>query len=68
MAPVGALARLKDDRLELQAAVLSADGAKRIVASGATGVDQAELLGRQVAEWLIEEGAAELIAASRAGD
>jgi hydroxymethylbilane synthase len=68
MAPVGGLARIKDGRLELNAAVLSADGGKRIIASGATEMDQAELLGRQVAEWLIEEGAAELIAESRAGD
>jgi hydroxymethylbilane synthase len=65
MAPVGALARIKEGRLELQSAVLSVDGAKRVVASGVTKVSNAKELGRQVAEWLIEEGAAELIAAGR---
>jgi hydroxymethylbilane synthase len=67
MAPVGALARLRDDRLELQAVVLSVDGKQRLIASGTTSVDQAVLLGQQVAQWLIEDGAADLIAASRMG-
>lgn len=65
MAPIGALARFKDDVLELQAVVLSADGRKRLIASGTTNLDQAVLLGQQVADWLIEDGAAELIAAGR---
>jgi hydroxymethylbilane synthase len=67
MAPVGALARVEGDRLQLQAAALSVDGTKRVEAAGTTSLDQAELLGRQVAEWLIEQGAAELIARARRG-
>jgi hydroxymethylbilane synthase len=62
MAPVGALARFEDGQLQLQAAVLSANGTKRVFASGAVGAEHAELLGTRVAEWLIEQGAAELIA------
>jgi hydroxymethylbilane synthase len=65
MAPVGALARVEGDRLQLQSTVLSVDGTKRVEAVGTTRLDQGELLGRQVAEWLIEQGAAELIAESR---
>ena len=67
MAPVGALARLRENRLELQAVVLSVDGTQRLIASGSTNIDQAVLLGRQVAQWLIDDGAADLIAASRLG-
>ena len=65
MAPVGALARFREDRLELQAVVLSVDGKQRLIASGTTGLDQAVLLGQQVAQWLIDDGAGDLIAASR---
>jgi hydroxymethylbilane synthase len=65
MAPVGALARYREDRLELQAVVLSVDGKQRLIASGSTSLDQAALLGQQVAQWLIDDGAAGLIAASR---
>jgi hydroxymethylbilane synthase len=65
MAPVGALARAEDGRLRLQAAVLSTDGTKRVEAAGEISVDQAKLLGEQVAEWLLEQGAAELIATAR---
>jgi hydroxymethylbilane synthase len=68
MAPVGALARVEGDQLKLQSAVLSVDGTKRVEAAGTTSLDQAELLGEQVAQWLIEQGAAELIAESRTGD
>ena len=65
MAPVGALARFREDRLELQAVVLSVDGKQRLIASGTTSLDQAVLLGQQVAQWLIDDGAADLIVASR---
>ena len=65
MAPVGALARFREDRLELQAVVLSVDGKQRLIASGSTSLDQAALLGQQVAQWLIDDGAAGLIASSR---
>jgi hydroxymethylbilane synthase len=69
MAPVGALGRLDGDELQLTAVVLSADGARRLAARdvvhGIAAVD-AEQLGVRVAEALLAQGAAELIAESRA--
>lgn len=65
MAPVGAIARVDGEHLKLQAAVLSLDGTQRVEASGIAVLGHAEALGKQVAEWLIEQGAAELIAGSR---
>lgn len=65
MAPVGAIARVDGEHLQLQAAVLSVDGTQRLEASGIAVLGHAEALGKQVAEWLIEQGAAELIAGSR---
>jgi porphobilinogen deaminase len=67
MAPVGAIGRIEADQLQLQAAVLSTDGRQRVFASGAVGMEYAELLGTRVAQWLIEQGAAELIAEGRKG-
>lgn len=69
MAPVGALGRIDGDELQLTAVVLSADGARRLaardVAHGIAAVD-AEQLGIRVADALLAQGAAELIAESRA--
>jgi hydroxymethylbilane synthase len=66
LAPVGALARVASDgKLQLSAVVLSRDGAKRVSADDADAVAAAEALGRKVAEDLLRQGAAELIASSR---
>jgi hydroxymethylbilane synthase len=69
MAPVGALGRLDGDELQLTAVVLSADGARRLAARdvvhGITAIDS-EQLGIRVADALLAQGAAELIAGSRA--
>jgi porphobilinogen deaminase len=51
-------------RLTLDAVVLSPDGKRRIVASGATEVADAIPLGHRVAADLLAQGAADLIAAS----
>ena len=67
MAPVGALGRVESDRLQLQAVVLSADGSRRLVASETARVGDASALGVRVAEMLVSQGAAELIAGSRLG-
>jgi hydroxymethylbilane synthase len=68
MAPVGALGRVERDVLHLSAVVLSADGARRLaardMAQGVAVVD-AEELGIRVADALLSQGAAELIAQSR---
>jgi hydroxymethylbilane synthase len=68
MAPVGALGRFDGDQLQLSAVVLSADGARRLSAHdsehGTDAVD-AEQLGVRVADALLAQGAARLIAESR---
>jgi hydroxymethylbilane synthase len=68
MAPIGALGRIERSALQLSAVVLSPDGVRRVVASesvgGVTAAD-AEQLGYHVAEDLLAQGAAELIAQSR---
>lgn len=79
LAPVGAWARVEADRLRLTAAVLSADGRTRLFAedavevripaegseSGEAAREAASVLGIGVAEQLLGQGAAELIAQSR---
>jgi hydroxymethylbilane synthase len=67
LAPVGAWGRVEGDSLLLDAAVLSPDGARRITANGAAEPSAAVTLGMEVAEQLLAQGAAELIAASRGG-
>src|SRR5262245_16516467 len=66
LAPVGAWGRIQRGRLALDAVVLSPDGKRRLVASGVTEVANAIILGKQVAEQLLAQGAADLIAVSRA--
>jgi hydroxymethylbilane synthase len=68
MAPVGAWGRVEGDRLHLSAVVLNAEGTRRLEAHDVTertDITNAEQLGRCVAEALLAQGAAELIAASR---
>src|SRR6185369_4659773 len=67
LAPVGALARTESDRLFLEAVVLSPDGKRRLAASGSATITDAITLGHQVAQTLLAQGAADLIAASHAG-
>jgi hydroxymethylbilane synthase len=67
LAPVGALGRLENGRLRLDAVVLSGDGAKRVAASGDALPKDTEALGQQVAQSLIDQGATELIVSSRTG-
>jgi hydroxymethylbilane synthase len=68
MAPVGAIGRVEGDALQLSAVVLSSDGVRRLDARetmhGVTPTD-AEQLGCRVADELLAQGAAELIAGSR---
>jgi len=67
MAPVGALGRVDGARMQLAAAVLSADGTERLTASDGNSTTEPELLGARVADLLLAQGAAKLIAASRNG-
>jgi hydroxymethylbilane synthase len=69
LAPIGALAQLEaDGRLRLRAVVLSPDGRRRLAAEDAAAADEAEALGRGVAERLLAAGAAELVALARQGE
>lgn len=65
LAPVGAKGRVEGDRLTLCGVVLSANGTIRLEAQQTSLPPDAEDLGRQVAERLLEQGAGELIAAAR---
>ncbi len=68
MAPVGALAAVEGRALKLQAVVLSADGSLRLLANDAGTPHEAADVGRRVADALLAQGAADLIAGSRAGN
>jgi hydroxymethylbilane synthase len=68
LAPIGAWGRVDNGVLHLSAVVLSSDGTRRLdVYDADAHLDpaHAEALGRGVAESLLEEGAADLITASR---
>jgi hydroxymethylbilane synthase len=65
LAPVGALGRLENGRLVLDAVVLSPDGSKRISAVATSDPTAAAALGERVAADLLAQGAAELIAGAR---
>lgn len=65
MAPVGALATADAGQVRLQAVVLNVDGRDRLHAHDSATISDAEQLGRRVADILIQQGAAELIASSR---
>lgn len=67
LAPVGAIGWVKNDRLSLQAAVLSPSGQQRLTAGAASTTNDAVYLGQIVAEELLGHGAAELIAGARSG-
>ena len=64
-APVGALADVADDELYLRAVVAAVDGSDAMRQSLTGPVDEPELLGRRLAEILLEDGAAELMGVSR---
>ena len=66
-APVGAWGRVDEGRLMLDGLVASLNGTKVLRASAAGDLADAEQLGRQVAEALHSQGAAEIIAAARNG-
>ena len=65
LAPIGAWARMEDGQLILDAVVLSHDGQQRLIARDIADAQQAVALGQAVAQKLLDDGAAELIAASR---
>lgn len=67
LAPVGSIGWVQNDRLSLQAVALSPHGKQRLAAGAASTTNDAVYLGQIVAEELLGQGAAELIAAARGG-
>jgi hydroxymethylbilane synthase len=65
LAPVGAWGRYRGGRLLLEAVVLSGDGRTRIASQVEGLAGQAVGVGQQAAAELLQQGAAELIAAAR---
>lgn len=65
LAPIGARANARSGQLNLAGVVLAADGSRRLFAMRSDAVDRAMELGQQLAEELLSQGAAELIAAAR---
>jgi hydroxymethylbilane synthase len=65
--PLGALARVEDDKLRLYSQVCALDGSKRVEAEGTCGlnVDEAAALGQRLADELLSKGAAGIIAIER---
>jgi len=64
LAPVGALAQAGSEHLRLEAVVLSPDGRRRLTANGSIAEELPAVVGEMVAQDLLNQGAAELIAAS----
>jgi hydroxymethylbilane synthase len=65
LAPVAAKATVTGSKLELSARVLSIDGQQVLAGAAHGGMHQAEMVGQELAEKMLAQGAAELIAASR---
>ena len=60
--PIGGFAVIKDDKLFLRALVGQPDGTRIINASATDSLENAEKLGQSVADNLLEQGAAEILA------
>jgi hydroxymethylbilane synthase len=65
MAPIAAWGRFEGEQFLLTGRVLDPAGTRKLEATKAGAVDEAESLGRDVANVLLEQGAAELIAECR---
>ena len=65
--PLGALARVEGDKLRLFSQVCALDGSKQVRAEGhcALNLDDAAALGQRLAEELLSQGAADIIAIER---
>ncbi|MDY6216581.1 hydroxymethylbilane synthase [Actinobacillus porcinus] len=60
--PIGGFAELKGDKLHLRALVGALDGSQIIRAEGESAVENAEVLGVQIAEQLLVQGADKILA------
>lgn len=64
-APVGTWTQFKDERMQLDAVVLTADGTQRIHTTATGSIDNPRDLGREVAKKLLDDGAQPLMDASQ---
>ena len=67
LAPIAGLGQVEGEQLTLIGRVVSHDGARRLEARQTAPSSQAEMLGWQVAEALLAQGAGDLVGASRGG-
>lgn len=65
LAPVGAWGRVEDGQLTLDGVVLTSDGSQRINSASSGSLNDAQQVGEEVADQLLKEGAADLMASSR---
>jgi hydroxymethylbilane synthase len=65
LAPVGAFGRVESGELKLDGVVLSGNGGTRVFATASGTPDDPQAIGVEVADKLLEQGAGELIVASR---
>ncbi len=65
LAPVGAWGRIEQDVLQLDAVVLDPQGQHRLTASADGTLSDAQSVGERAAHLLLDQGAADLIAAAR---
>ncbi len=66
LAPIGAWAReTESNQLKLDAVVLNASGSKRLFHTDQKSIDEPEVLGNEIAEYLLKQGAPELINSTR---
>ncbi|MCI0381153.1 MAG: hydroxymethylbilane synthase [Gemmataceae bacterium] len=59
--PIGAAATITDNRLTLRGAVLSPDGSRRVASENIGSEKDAETIGKNLAEKLLSQGAADLL-------
>ena len=65
LVPIGAIGKVEANVLNLRAAVLSPDGRQRVAGEIAGSAEQAEQLGRKLADQLSAQGASEVLAEGR---
>ena len=65
LVPIGAIGKVEANVLNLRAAVLSPDGRQRVAGEIAGSAEQAEQLGRKLADQLRAQGASEVLAEGR---
>lgn len=63
-APLGVETTIQDETMELEAVVLSQDGQQRWIANASASISEADILGKRVAQLLIDQGASQVLHAT----